>query len=87
MVSDVLLINPPSGGRKPIEFASSPHLGLASIAAVAGEAGTEVVSPVGGGGVTNTFNISQLTVREEADVERIARELLRLQQLREVIHG
>ena len=32
--------------------------------------------------ITNNFNISQLVVREEADVGRIARELLRQQQLR-----
>ena len=33
-----------------------------------------------GGGVTNTFNISQLVVREAADVQRIARELERMQR-------
>lgn len=39
------------------------------------------------GGVTNTFHIAQLTVREEADIERVARELYRLQKLRGNIHG
>lgn len=47
--------------------------------AVAGEKGTEVVSPAGAG-ITNNFNISQLVVREESDIQRIARELFRLQQ-------
>lgn len=46
--------------------------------AIAGEKGTEVVSPLGG----TTINISQMVVREEADIYRIARELYRLQQLR-----
>jgi hypothetical protein len=49
--------------------------------AIAGEKGTEVVSPAGTG-VTNQFNISQMVVREEADIQRIARELYRLQQSR-----
>lgn len=35
-----------------------------------------------GATVTNTFNIAELVVREEADIDRIARELLRKQQLR-----
>jgi len=39
-----------------------------------------IVSPIGGGAITNTFNISQLVVREEADVGRIARELYLLQE-------
>ena len=34
----------------------------------------------GGGGITNTFNISELVVREYADVERIASELYEMQQ-------
>lgn len=55
--------------------------------AIAGERGPEVVSPVGSSTVTNEFNISQLVVREEADVGRIARELLRMQQLRVSAHG
>lgn len=46
--------------------------------AIAGEAGREMVSPVGGG-VTNNFQIAQLVVREEADVYRIARELKEMQ--------
>lgn len=33
-----------------------------------------------GASITNTFNISQLVVREEADVQKIARELYQLQQ-------
>jgi hypothetical protein len=49
--------------------------------AIAGEKGTEVVSPAGAG-ITNNFNISQLVVREESDVQRIARQLFRLQQQR-----
>ena len=35
-----------------------------------------------GATITNTFNIAELVVREEADIKRIARELLRMQQLR-----
>ena len=46
---------------------------------VAGEAGTEVISPTGAG-ITNNFNIAELVVREEADIPRIARELYRMQQ-------
>ncbi|MGD0352558.1 MAG: hypothetical protein ABSB38_03580 [Dehalococcoidia bacterium] len=42
--------------------------------------GGEVISPAGGSGVNIT--VSQLIVREEADVQRIAKELYRLQQLR-----
>lgn len=44
--------------------------------------GGEVISQPGKAGVTNTFNISQLVVREEADVQKIARALYRMQQLR-----
>lgn len=47
--------------------------------AVAGERGPEVLSPVGAG-ITNNFNIAELVVREEADIYRIARELLGLQE-------
>ena len=36
----------------------------------------------GGGSITNEFNISQLVVREEADVGRIAKELYNMQQTR-----
>ena len=36
----------------------------------------------GGKTITQNFNISQLVVREEADVTRIARELYRMQQTR-----
>ncbi|GAG91910.1 unnamed protein product, partial [marine sediment metagenome] len=46
--------------------------------AIAGEAGREIVSPAGGG-ITNTFQIAQLVVREEADIKRIAIELKGLQ--------
>ena len=46
--------------------------------AIAGEAGREMVSPAGGG-ATNHFNIAQLIVREEADVQRIAIALKSLQ--------
>jgi len=49
--------------------------------ALAGLAGVETVTPgVGGQTITNEFNIAQLVVREEADVPRIARELLRMQE-------
>ena len=34
----------------------------------------------GGGGITNNFNISQFIVREEADINRVARELYRMQR-------
>lgn len=45
--------------------------------AIAGEAGVEHVVPAGGSaGIT--INVAQLHVREEADVERVARELRRL---------
>jgi len=47
--------------------------------------GGEIISQPGQAGkasITNTFNISQLVVREEADVDRIARKLYRMQQLR-----
>jgi len=58
-----------------------------------GEAGPELVIPLSKGmgegilaeagtPIVNNFNISQLVVREEADINRIARELLRLQELR-----
>jgi hypothetical protein len=52
-----------------------------------GEAGPEAVIPLDrlagmGGGGSVTVNVSQLVVREEADVNRIARELYRLQVLR-----
>jgi len=45
----------------------------------------ETISPATQG-ITNHFNISQLVVREEADIGRIARELLLQQQLRQA-HG
>ena len=49
--------------------------------AIAGEAGVETITPgIAGGGFT--INVSQLIVREQADVERIARELDRLNKLR-----
>jgi len=47
--------------------------------AIAGEAGPERVSPSGSGGDTN-INISQMVVREDADIYRVARELFRMQQ-------
>jgi len=47
--------------------------------AIAGEAGPERVSPSGSGGTSN-INISQMVVREDADIYRVARELFRLQQ-------
>lgn len=50
--------------------------------AIAGERGREVVSPVGGGGGDTNFYIDSLVVREEADVQRIARELERMRQSR-----
>jgi hypothetical protein len=36
------------------------------------------VVPAGGGSAGITINVAQLHVREEADVERVARELRRL---------
>jgi len=52
--------------------------------AIAGEAGPERISPMGGGAassnINNTFNIAELVVREEADVQRIALELYTMQQ-------
>jgi len=51
--------------------------------AIAGEAGTEVVSPTGAGATTvNNYFQGTWTIREEADIPRIARELHRLQLLR-----
>lgn len=45
--------------------------------------GGEIISQRGqASGIVNNFNISSLTVREEADVQRIARELYRMQQAR-----
>ena len=44
--------------------------------------GGEMISPPGASGITNNFSISQLIVREEADIQRIARELYRMQQVR-----
>ena len=55
--------------------------------AVAGERGPEVVSPMGKAGITNNFNIAKLEVREEADVQRVARELFRLQQSKARLAG
>ena len=58
--------------------------------AIAGEAGPERVSPMGtggGGNNTNNFNIASLVVREQADVERIAQELYRLERLRGFAYG
>lgn len=46
--------------------------------AIAGEAGVERVGPVGGENITNNF-YGPWFVREEADVQRLARELLDLQ--------
>jgi TP901 family phage tail tape measure protein len=52
--------------------------------AIAGEAGPERVTPEGQGGTTvnNHFAIAQLVVREEADINRIAEKLYRMQSLR-----
>lgn len=54
--------------------------------AIAGEKGPEYVTPAGGG-ITNNFNIAELVVREEADVQRIARELYRLQGRKNALIG
>lgn len=52
--------------------------------AVAGEAGPERVSPIGGEvtspTITNIYHIAELVVREEADIYRIALELAQMQQ-------
>ncbi len=50
--------------------------------AIAGEAGPERVVPSGESTVTNNFSIAQLVVREEADVEKIAQKLYRMQSLK-----
>ena len=55
--------------------------------AIAGEAGPERVGPVSQSKITNNFNISELVVREEADVKRIAKELYRMQRNKEVLVG
>jgi hypothetical protein len=52
---------------------------------IAGEAGREFITP--SGGITNNFNISELVVREEADIHRIARELYRLERSKEALIG
>jgi len=49
---------------------------------IAGESGPETITPGVGAGVVNNFSITQLIVREEADVQRIARELYTMQQMR-----
>jgi phage-related protein len=48
--------------------------------AIAGEEGTEVVSPAQPVTITNEYNIQQLIVREEADVKKVAEELFRMQE-------
>jgi len=55
--------------------------------AIAGEKGKEYVTPSSGGGVVNNFTISELVVREDADVKRIAKELYRLQRSKEIAYG
>ena len=50
--------------------------------AIAGEAGPERVVPNGESTVTNNFTIAQLVVREEADVEKVAQKLYRMQSLK-----
>jgi len=85
---------PPAVGTTPIEFPSVPEFqkgglireptllyGMKSMRPYATAEAGERVSPAGAG-ITNTFNISQLIVREEADIQRIARELQRLQQIK-----
>jgi len=49
---------------------------------IAGESGPETITPGIGAGVVNNFSIAQLIVREEADVQRIARDLYTMQQMR-----
>lgn len=48
--------------------------------AIAGERGIEVVSPKVGTTINQTFNLSDIVVREEADIYLIAKELFNLQQ-------
>lgn len=56
--------------------------------AIVGEAGPELlnlpkgasITPLDKAGITNNFNIAELVVREDADIQRIARELYNLQQ-------
>lgn len=50
--------------------------------AIAGERGDEVVSPTGQATTITNYFQGPWFIREEADIKRIARELLRLQQLR-----
>lgn len=64
----------------------SPGMAPAMAPAMVGTMAPAGVIPPVGATITNEFNIAQLVVREEADVPRIARELLRIQQLR-VLHG
>jgi len=64
-------------------------IGIPSLAMVHGG---EIITPVGAGGAsnitnTNNFNIASLVVREQADVERIAQELYRLERLRGFAYG
>lgn len=47
----------------------------------------EEVRPAGTAEVVNNFNIAELVVREEADIQRIARELYRLQRSKEILVG
>jgi ABC-type transporter Mla subunit MlaD len=80
------LLYPPLPGETPAvsSFAGweGPVPGRMGQPQVAVVHGGEIISQPGRGGITNTFNISQLVVREEADVTRIARELYRMQQVR-----
>jgi membrane protein implicated in regulation of membrane protease activity len=46
------------------------------------QAGEIISQPGKSGGITNTFNLYGLVVREEADVRKIARQLYQMQQLR-----
>ena len=57
--------------------------------ALLGERGPEAVVPLSSAsaGIVNNFHIGELVVREEADIQRIARELYRLQQSKSVLAG
>ncbi len=55
---------------------------------IAGEAGVERLSPgAGGDGMTLNVNVANLIVREEADIQKIAQHLFRLQQAKKRAYG
>ena len=67
---------------------SLPHFAEGGIVtgptlAMVGESGPEMITPLsgaGGAGIVNNFNIAEMTVRDDSDIGKIARELYDLQQ-------